>query len=260
MDSLRQSGYSCAMPNAPVPSDVAPTVADHSGARTAMAAGASLHDEILVRLRDYIVEGNLADGARIPERQLCEMFGVSRTPLREALKVLASEGVVDLLPNRGARVRALSAQDIRELFDLMAGLEALAGRLACESITDDEIAEIERTHHEMYGFYLRRDMHGYFAANQSIHRQLVSAARNQALAAAYDTYTARIRRVRFGANLAPKRDRWGEAMREHEAMLDALRRRAGAELSDILFLHLRNKQAAAIEQLAEAPPEAANGA
>lgn len=240
-----------------------PTVADHLGARTLPIAGASLHGEILVRLRDYIVEGNLADGARVPERQLCEMFGVSRTPLREALKVLASEGVVDLLPNRGARVRTLSARDIRELFDLMAGLEALAGRLACESITDDEIAEIERTHHQMYGFYLRRDMHGYFAANQAIHRQIVSAARNQALAVAYDSYTARIRRVRFGANLAPKRDRWGEAMREHESMLDALRRRAGAELSDILFLHLRNKQAAALEQLAAAPPvppEAANGA
>jgi DNA-binding GntR family transcriptional regulator len=218
---------------------------------SAAAASASLHGEVLARLRDYITEGNLADGARIPERQLCELFGVSRTPLREALKVLASEGVVDLLPNRGARVRTLSAQDIRELFDLMAGLEALAGRLACESITDDETAEVERLHHQMYGFYLRRDMHGYFEANQAIHHEIVAAARNNALSVAYDNYTARIRRIRYGANLARKRDRWGEAMREHEAILDALRRRAGGELSDILFLHLRNKQRAAIEQLTE---------
>jgi DNA-binding GntR family transcriptional regulator len=245
------------MPHAPLSSDAAPTAAGHAKA----TSGASLHGEVLVRLRDYIVEGNLADGARIPERQLCEMLGISRTPLREALKVLASEGVVDLLPNRGARVRTLSAQDIRELFDLMAGLEALAGRLACETVTDDEIAEIEQLHHRMYGFYLRRDMHGYFTANQEIHRKIVAAARNQALAVAYDGYTARIRRIRFNANLAPKRDRWGEAMREHEAMLDALRRRAGTELSDILFLHLRNKQTAALEQLAEAnsaQPEPAN--
>src|ERR1700745_4446213 len=126
----------------------------------------SLHDEILTRLRDHIVEGNIPDGSRVPERQLCEMLKISRTPLREALKVLASEGVVELLPNRGARVRQLSEQDIAELFDIMGGLEGLAGRLACENITDSEIAEIERLHYEMYGFYLHRDMHNYFHVNQ----------------------------------------------------------------------------------------------
>src|SRR6202040_84145 len=130
----------------------------------------SLHDEILTQLRDHIVEGNLDDGARVPERQLCEMLGISRTPLREALKVLASEGLVDLLPNRGARVRQFSEKDIRELFDVMGGLESLAGRLACENITDEEFSEVERLHHEMYGFYLRRDMHRYFQCNQLIHQ------------------------------------------------------------------------------------------
>src|ERR1700719_1570506 len=104
----------------------------------------SLHDEIRARLRDHIVEGSIPDGGRVPERQLCEMLGISRTPLREALKVLAAEGLVELLPNRGARVRALSEQDLAELFDVMSGLESLAGRLACENITDAEIAEIER--------------------------------------------------------------------------------------------------------------------
>src|SRR6195256_5099760 len=99
----------------------------------------SLHDEILTRLRDHLVEGSIPDGHRIPERQLCEMLGISRTPLREALKVLAAEGLVDLLPNRGARVRSLGEQDLAELFDIMGGLEGLAGRLACENITDEEV-------------------------------------------------------------------------------------------------------------------------
>src|SRR6201994_3952646 len=105
---------------------------------------ASLHGEILTRLRDHIVEGNIPDGGRIPERQLCEMLGISRTPLREALKVLAAEGLIELLPNRGARVKQLSERDIAELFDVMGGLEALAGRLACENINHEEIAEVER--------------------------------------------------------------------------------------------------------------------
>jgi DNA-binding GntR family transcriptional regulator len=209
----------------------------------------SLHDEILTRLRDHIVEGNIPDGGRIPERQLCEMLGISRTPLREALKVLAAEGLVELLPNRGARVRRLSEQDLAELFDMMAGLEGLAGRLACENITDDAIAEIERLHYEMYGFYLHRDMHGYFHVNQLIHERIVEASRNATLKGAYANIAGRIRRVRYSANFARKRERWGEAMREHEMILEALRRRAGGELSDVLFRHLRNKRTAAVEYL-----------
>lgn len=210
-------------------------------------SGAWLHGELLTALRDFIVEGHLADGARVPEKELCERFSVSRTPLREALKVLASEGLIDLLPNRGARIRPLRLEDVRELFDVMGGLEALAGRLACEHIADEEIAEIERLHCEMYGFYLRRELHGYFRCNQAIHLAIVKAARNAALAETYQALSARLRRSRYSANLDQHRDRWGEAMREHEAMLDALRRRDGRTLSDIMFLHLRNKLVAAID-------------
>ena len=220
---------------------------DEQGPEPAEAArpAVSLHEGLLAALRDFIVEGNLADGARVPERALCERFNISRTPLREALKVLAAEGLIELLPNRGARVRELSPEDVRELFDVMGGLEALAGRLACERISEAEFGEIERMHHDMYRFYLRRDMHGYFHCNQAIHQLIVAAAGNATLAATYASLAGRIRRVRYSANLAKDRDRWGEAMREHEAILDALRRRAGSELSDILFLHLRNKRKAA---------------
>lgn len=219
------------------------------------ANGKSLHGEILGKLRDYVVEGNLLDGERIPERQLCETFGISRTPLREALKVLAAEGLIELLPNRGARVRNLGRDELRELFDVMGGLEALAGRLACENITDAEFAEIEKLHHEMYGYYLRRDMHAYFACNQKVHEKILSAARNARLAQAYAAFAHQLRRSRYSANLAHKRDRWGEAMREHEAILDALHRRAGSELGDILFQHLRNKVSAAIDHLDESLTE-----
>src|SRR5471030_1393073 len=98
----------------------------------------TLHGEILEKLREFVVEGNLIAGQRIPEKQLCESFGISRTPLREALKVLASEGLIELLPNRGARVRSLDREQLRQLFDIMGGLESLAGRLACENITEEE--------------------------------------------------------------------------------------------------------------------------
>ena len=227
-----------------------------SGAKNGTKDGAardeiSLHDEILSRVRDHIVEGNIPDGARISERHLCEMLKVSRTPLREALKVLAAEGLVELLPNRGARVRSLSAHDITELFDLMGGLEGLAGRLACEKISDEEIANIEQLHHDMYGFYIRQDMQGYFRTNQLIHRAIVAAAGNATLLATYENFAGRIRRIRFSANFARRRERWSEAMREHEVILEALRRRSGSELNDILFQHLRNKGKAAIAYFSE---------
>src|SRR4030088_1845787 len=241
-----------------IPSD-ATSKALNAGSDSAREAQ-SLQDETLGRLRDYLVEGNIPDGARMPERQLCEMLGISRTPLREALKVLAAEGLVELLPNRGARGRQLSEHDLDELFDVMGGLEGLAGRLACENITDVGIAEIEMLHYEMYGFYLRRDMHGYFRVNQLIHQKIVEASRNTTLLNAYANFAGRIRRVRYSANFARKRDRWGEAMREHEAILDALRRRAGSELSDILFKHLRNKRTAAVEHLREGAPAASQPA
>ena len=200
------------IPETAVP--IAQPAAGNGGDREA----ASLHGEILLRLRDYVVEGNIPEGARVPERQLCEMLGISRTPLREALKVLAAEGLIELLPNRGARVKQLSERDLADLFDVMGGLEATAGRLACETISDAEIAEVERLHYEMYGFYLHRDMHGYFRVNQLIHQKIVEASRNAALLATYASFAGRIRRIRYSANFARKRERWGEAMREHEAI------------------------------------------
>lgn len=210
-----------------------------------------MHEEVLTRLGDYIVESKIPDGARVPEKQLCELFGISRTPLREALKILASEGLIDLLPNRRARVRPLDQHEIGELFDLMGGLEALAGRLACENMTEAEFLRIEKIHHEMYSHYLRKDLSKYFKCNQDIHRMIVETARNNALKASYLSLADRLRRLRYSANLDRHRDRWGEAMREHEAILDALRRRAPQELSDLLFKHLRNKQIAAMEHFSD---------
>ena len=240
-----------------IPDDGTTATIDGSSKDAPARDEVSLHDEILSRLRDHIVEGNIPDGARISERQLCEMLKISRTPLREALKVLAAEGLLELLPNRGARVRPLNADDIRELFDLMGGLEGLAGRLACERISDEEIQKIEQLHHDMYGFYMRREMQGYFRMNQLIHHAIVEAAGNAALRTTYESLAGRIRRVRFSANFAHQRERWSEAMREHEIILEALRRRAGSELSDVLFQHLRNKGMAAISYLVEPDASAA---
>lgn len=209
----------------------------------------SLHEEVLGHLRKFVIEGDLPEGERIPERQLCDQLGISRTPLREALKVLAAEGLVDLLPNRGARIKVLTEADIRELFEVMGGLEALSGRLACASITDAEIAAVEDAHYRMYQGYIARNLSESSRYNRQIHAMILAAAGNATLTAIYRNFDARIQRVRFQANMDPSRDRWSEAMREHEMILDALRRRDGPALSDLLFTHLQGKCRSALEHL-----------
>lgn len=209
----------------------------------------SLHDDLLWQLRNYIVEGDLNPGARIPERELCERFAVSRTPLREALKVLAAEGLIELLANRGARVRRFSESDIRNLFEVIAGLDFVAGRLACARISDESIAQIERIHLEMYTRYMRRELNDYFRLNQQIHQAIVDAAANPVLSANYASANAVIRRLRYAANL--NADRLSDAMREHEAILDALRRRAGEELGVRMFDHMQKKCEAVCEYMRE---------
>lgn len=200
---------------------------------------ASLHDTVVDRLRDLIVEGDLAPGTRVPERELTLRFGVSRTPLREALKVLASEGLVELLPNRGARVAEITPRDVEDMFEVMGALEGLSGELACQRIGDDEIAAIRALHYEMLAHHARGDLPAYFRVNQAIHEAILAAARNGALTQSYQTLAGRIRRARYRANLSP--ERWAEAVAEHERILDALAKREGTTLAWLLRQHLKNK-------------------
>jgi DNA-binding GntR family transcriptional regulator len=199
----------------------------------------SLHEHVIAGLRDMIVEGELAAGARVPERLLCERFGVSRTPLREALKALASEGLVELLPNRGARVTRLTEQDVEDMFQVMASLEALSGTLACERVTEPELAEIRALHYQMLAHYMRRQLPEYFRFNQAIHEAIMDAARNPVLKATYQSLAGRIRRARYVANMSE--ERWAAAVEEHEAILVALVARDAPRLSELLAKHLRNK-------------------
>jgi DNA-binding GntR family transcriptional regulator len=209
------------------------------GAKIEPLNRASLHDELVARLRDMIVEGELAPGARVPERMLSERFGVSRTPLREALKVLASEGLIELLPYRGATVSRLTLHDIEEMFPVMGALEALAGELACANVTEIELAEIRALHYAMMLSYRRGDLSSYFRDNQAIHEKILEAARNPTLSALHRSLAGRIRRARYMANMS--KARWDKAVAEHELILEALEAHDGARLAKLLKQHLANK-------------------
>ena len=215
---------------------------------------AALHGQVTQRLRQLLVEGQIAPGAKLNERELCEQMKVSRTPLREAIKTLAAEGLVELLPNRGAIALQLGEADILNTFEVMAGLEGLSGELAAQRITPAELSEIEALHYEMKAAYTRRDLSAYYRLNAAIHRAINAAARNPVLTATYNQVNARLQALRFRSN--QDGEKWARAMQEHDRMVAALQTRNGAALRAELIAHLGHKRDVVLEQLraAEAAP------
>lgn len=207
----------------------------------------SLHQELVDRLQLLIIGGELAPGVKVPEKDLCTQFGVSRTPLREALKVLASDGLVRLEPNRGAWITRVTVSEVEEVFPVLGALEALSGELACLHITDAEIGEIRGLHEEMLQSYARRDLDGYFSVNQKIHRAILLAARNDTLITSCQALSLRMQRARYLANMSE--GRWYDAVQEHEKILAHLVARNGRELARTLREHMQAKQVSVVDWL-----------
>jgi len=206
-----------------------------------------LHVGVAAKLRDMIVEGELEAGTRLNERVLCERLLVSRTPLREAFKVLASDGLIELVPNRGAVVVRLSIADIKQTFEVMAGLEAMSGELACARISEVELSELQALHYEMLACHKRKDLPGYYRCNRQIHYLINAAARNVILQEIYQKLNLRIQALRFRSNF--EQSKWDMAVDEHQAMLEALSRRDALALRDIMQRHLLNKRDVVVGQL-----------
>ena len=150
----------------------------------------SLHEDVVGRLREMILHGELAPGEWIAEMKLCNDLAISRTPLREALKVLASESLITLLPNRGAIVADIRVEEIADLFEIMDALEALIGRLAVDRASDADIAALQSMHEAMVAHHERGARDAYFDLNQAIHQRIAELSGNASLASTY----ARLRR------------------------------------------------------------------
>lgn len=205
----------------------------------------ALHDQVAARLRTMLVEGRIPPGAKLNERVLCEQLRVSRTPLREAIKLLAVEGLVDLMPNRGAVAVKLTEADVIDTFEVLADLEGLSGELAAQRATDAERAEIRAMHYEMLASYTRRDLSNYYRLNAAIHGALNAAARNPVLASTYARINARVQSLRFRTN--QNEAKWKRAVEEHERMLAALDARDAGALRAILVEHLQHKRDTVLE-------------
>lgn len=199
-----------------------------------------LHDTVVEHLRKFITEGVLKPGMKLNERELCETLGISRTPLREAFKVLAAENLIELSPNRGASVSRMSDSEVWEAFELMSALEAFAGELACERITPAELAQIKALHYTMLACRAQNDLSGYYSRNQEIHDRINQAARNSVLRKTYLSINRRLNALRFRSN--QQTEKWDRAVHDHEEMIEALESRDGKRLAAILRKHLLEKR------------------
>ncbi len=216
--------------------------------RIAPIARRSLSETLAERLRDLIISGDLAAGDKIDETQLCLLFGVSRTPLREAIKIVATEGLVTLTPNRGARVATITAAEIAELFPIMGALEGLAGELAVPRLTDKSLARLEALHTEICASRASNTWLAYSKANRAFHAHLFVIAGNAALQLAYDHLMVRIHAVRFIARQPAAA--WDQAVADHEDIMAALRARKAKNLGQLLRRHLDNKARSVIAAMA----------
>jgi DNA-binding GntR family transcriptional regulator len=194
-----------------------------------------LHESVVERLRNLIVEGDLAAGERLHDANLAATLQVSRTPIREAIKLLATEGLVDLLPGRGARVSDFAIADIRQLFEVVAGIERHACELAAERMTDPDLEMLRRLHDRMARHHAAGERQPYFKLNHEIHLAIVKASNNTILRAIHASLLTRARRARYAA--LSSQGRWVEAMAEHEHLMVALATHDGRRAGEIMYQH-----------------------
>lgn len=200
-----------------------------------------LHDEVADRLRELIMSGELAPGERLNERALTERFGISRTPLREAVKILSAEGLVKLLPNRGAAVSTITRADAENLLQLIGALESLGGELASRRASDEQIAEVAELTRRMRACHSECNLAEFLLCNQQIHEKIIDAAGNPELSDAYRRTAGRIRRAHYMTDCTQAR--WDESMDEHELILDAFAKRDAQRLKTLLVEHVNHAQA-----------------
>jgi DNA-binding GntR family transcriptional regulator len=196
-----------------------------------------LHEHAARKLRTLIVRGDLLPGEPLLEVNLSEALGISRTPLREALKQLAAEGLVELQLNRSAVVAPLRREELTELFEAVSGIERCAAELAALRMTEQDVERLEALQMRIERHHERGELRDYFEANQQIHGTIVGFARNSVLKASHDALLARVERARLFALSAD--GRWEESVQEHRQILAALKARDAERAGQLLARHVR---------------------
>lgn len=206
------------------------------GGNVKKATFSALHAQALGALREMIVTGKLKAGERIAENAVCDLLGVSRTPLREALKLLATEGLVELRPNRGATIAPIRADEVTALFEAVSGIESFAAGLAATRMTPAELRKLHVMQVRMEEHFERGERSKYFRLNQEIHQAIVAGAKNEVLTSTHTMLLARVERARYLA--LNTHERWQQSVEEHRQILKALEEGRAEDAGRLLGEHV----------------------
>jgi DNA-binding GntR family transcriptional regulator len=207
----------------------------------------SLHDEVAAQLRDRIFAGELLPGMFLDEARLAEQLQISRTPLREALKVLSAEGLVRHEPRRGSFVNEVTEQDLDEIFPVLALLEGRCAREAALNASDADLAQLEVLHDKLSRHARSRRINDYYAANFSIHEAIIALANNRWLALVIADLRKIVKLARLQQLHAP--GRLDQSLSEHLAVFAALKARDPEGAEGAMRTHL-TRQREALRELA----------
>jgi DNA-binding GntR family transcriptional regulator len=202
----------------------------------------SLHEEVAARLRAMVFEGQLQPGQWIDELALARDWQISRTPLREALKVLASEGLMTLVPRQGCRVTELDEADAAQLFPTMAMLEGRCAFEAVQRASAADVAELERLHEGLERAAAAHDIDAYYRINHEFHSRVQRLAGNRWLDRVTNDLRSFVRMLRGRQLQLPGRIE--QSIAEHRALIDAVRRRDAAAAQRVMHDHLMAQLAA----------------
>jgi DNA-binding GntR family transcriptional regulator len=214
----------------------------------------SLHDQLVAKIREMIVDGELQAGAALPEKMLCDTFGVSRTPLREAFKILSAEGLIELRSHRTPVVTPINRDELANIFAIMVALDGVAGAQAATLATDADIARLDDMHRQLVALHGAGSRAAYFRLNQDIHIEISRLAANPVLLNIWTTLNASIFRARATANYDARR--WKESVKEHEAFMTLLRARDAQGFAASLSTHTRKTGDAVLAALKHADESA----
>jgi DNA-binding GntR family transcriptional regulator len=198
-----------------------------------------LHQEVAQRIREMIRKGTLHKGDRIVEKDLSQAMGTSRTPLREALRLLSSEGLIDLVPHKGAYVAQPSMREIREMFEVMSLLEASCARKAAEKMTDADFRKLEKLHEKLEKYFREKSHEKYLEVNRKYHSLLQEMGGSKVLNDVINSLKQKIMLYRQRQLYQP--DRFEASMNEHRDLLDAFRRRDPVAAERAMKTHLINQ-------------------
>jgi len=206
----------------------------------------ALYLQVADRLRDQIYQNELSPGDAIDEMALCERFGISRTPLREALKVLSSEGLIELIPRRGSFVRSMDIDELNELFPVMAVLEGLCAREAVENCSVNDLQQLEKMHEKLETYADEGNIDAYYEQNFVFHQAVQDLSGNKWLQRVIGDLRKVLRLARHMQLTIP--GRLEESLEEHRQIMLAFKKHDPDMADQNMQNHLKQQWHSLVEK------------